>query len=183
MECLVEYGYAGTTTLRVAEKSGLTRGAQVHHFGSKNELVVAAVRYVATRVAGAAIQEMRRMPAGADIFGHALDIMWHLHRGPIFIAMSELWVAARTDENLAKHLTQLEPVVAEALLASGFALPNDIPLDELRALMFTAMDTIRGLLMLGFASHSDKYVEAQWRRAREHLMLLADSVRTKQSNG
>ncbi|MDT5024109.1 MAG: hypothetical protein QOE61_535, partial [Micromonosporaceae bacterium] len=34
IECLVEYGYAGTTTPRVAEKAGVTRGAQVHHFPS-----------------------------------------------------------------------------------------------------------------------------------------------------
>ena len=30
--CLVDYGYAGTTVTRIAERAGVTRGAQVHHY-------------------------------------------------------------------------------------------------------------------------------------------------------
>ncbi|MGA8126368.1 MAG: helix-turn-helix domain-containing protein, partial [Mycobacterium sp.] len=37
IECLVSYGYAGTTTPRVAERAGVTRGAQIHHFRSKED--------------------------------------------------------------------------------------------------------------------------------------------------
>ena len=45
IDCLVTYGYNGTTTPRVAEMAGVTRGAQVHHFGSKNDLVIAALQH------------------------------------------------------------------------------------------------------------------------------------------
>jgi len=31
-ECLVTHGYSGTTTQKVAEIAGVTRGAQVHRF-------------------------------------------------------------------------------------------------------------------------------------------------------
>ncbi len=47
IECLVTYGYAGTTTPRVAERAGVTRGAQIHHFRSKEDLVVAAIEHLA----------------------------------------------------------------------------------------------------------------------------------------
>src|ERR1700687_2978711 len=49
IDCLVEYGYAGTTTPRVAERAGVTRGAQVHHFGSKTDLLGAAIEQLAQR--------------------------------------------------------------------------------------------------------------------------------------
>ena len=52
VELLVEKGYAGTSTTLVSERAGVSRGAQLHHFPTKQDLVVAAVRHV-TEVRGA----------------------------------------------------------------------------------------------------------------------------------
>ena len=49
VECLVELGWAGTTTTVVSERAGVSRGAQLHHFPSKQELVVAAVEHLSER--------------------------------------------------------------------------------------------------------------------------------------
>lgn len=45
-EVLKERGIAGFTTPEVARRAGVSRGAQVHHFPSKHELVVAAMEHV-----------------------------------------------------------------------------------------------------------------------------------------
>src|SRR3546814_17958004 len=45
--CLAELGYAGTTGPAVAERAGLSRGAQLHHFGPRDQMVVAAVEHLA----------------------------------------------------------------------------------------------------------------------------------------
>ncbi|HWL49839.1 MAG TPA: helix-turn-helix domain-containing protein, partial [Acidimicrobiia bacterium] len=49
VECLVELGWAGTTTTVVSERAGVSRGAQLHHFPSKQDLVVAAVEHLSER--------------------------------------------------------------------------------------------------------------------------------------
>src|SRR5205823_12845827 len=49
LECLAELGYAGTTATEVVRRAGLSRGAQVHHFPTKAELVVAAVEHLFQR--------------------------------------------------------------------------------------------------------------------------------------
>src|SRR5215468_6574679 len=66
IDCLVEYGYSGTTTTRVAERAGVTRGAQVHHFPTKTDLVTAAVRHLATKRAEFAFAEMDRLSESTD---------------------------------------------------------------------------------------------------------------------
>ena len=43
VECLVELGWEGTTTTVVSQCAGVSRGAQLHHFPSKQALGVAAV--------------------------------------------------------------------------------------------------------------------------------------------
>jgi AcrR family transcriptional regulator len=43
IEAISRYGYQGATSVRIAELSGFTRGAQKHHFDNKAELVSAAL--------------------------------------------------------------------------------------------------------------------------------------------
>src|SRR5437764_1294066 len=56
VDCLVERGWAGTTTVLVAERAGVSRGAQLHHFRTRGELVAAAVEYVGVQ----SVQDMLR---------------------------------------------------------------------------------------------------------------------------
>ena len=44
--CLVERGYAGTTTTAVAARAGVSRGAQLHHYRTRAALVAAAVEHL-----------------------------------------------------------------------------------------------------------------------------------------
>ena len=49
VELLVERGFTGTSTTLVSERAGVSRGAQLHHFPTKNALVVAAVEHLTER--------------------------------------------------------------------------------------------------------------------------------------
>ena len=40
LDLLLAKGYAGTTTVDIAARAGLTRGALAHHYAGKDELVV-----------------------------------------------------------------------------------------------------------------------------------------------
>src|SRR5262245_17748562 len=48
--CLVDVGYAATTTTLIAERAGVSRGAQMHHYKTKTELVAAAVEHLGVRI-------------------------------------------------------------------------------------------------------------------------------------
>ncbi|MVU78803.1 TetR family transcriptional regulator [Nocardia sp. ET3-3] len=176
IECLVEYGYAGTTTPRVAERAGVTRGAQVHHFGSKTDLVVAAVSHLAQRRTEAAMKELNRVRAGDDPLGTALEFLWELHQGPLFIAALELWVASRTDTTLAAEVAKVEPFVNNAvLLAVAQLVPNELYRKNVRDFAYTAMDTLRGILMTNFISPDPERAHRRWLRASAQLRLAADA--------
>src|ERR1700757_4169348 len=85
VDCLVSYGYAGTTTPRVAQLAGVTRGAQIHHFRSKEDLVVAAIEHLAQQRAQRAIRELARVKASPDPVSMVLDFLWGAHQGPMFV--------------------------------------------------------------------------------------------------
>ena len=43
IRCLVKYSYANTTTPKVAEEAGLSRGAMLHHFENGRQLMQATL--------------------------------------------------------------------------------------------------------------------------------------------
>src|SRR3954467_9807053 len=66
VELLVEKGYAGTSTTLVSERAGVSRGAQLHHFPTKQDLVVAAVQHL-TEVRGDELRAAAtRLPNGPN---------------------------------------------------------------------------------------------------------------------
>lgn len=174
IDCLVEYGYAGTTTPRVAERAGVTRGAQVHHFGSKNDLVVAAISHLAQRRTEAAMQELGRFKEGPDPIVTVLESLWELHQGPLFIAAMELWVAGRTDPELAAEVRKVEPFVNNAvLMALSRYVPDEVHRKDARDFVYTAMDALRGILVSSFVDPDTERAHRRWLRASEHLRTAA----------
>ena len=100
IECLSELGYAGTTTTEIADRAGVSRGAQLHHFPTKAELVITAVDHLFTRRHEEFVAAIAALPAGADRAEAAIDLLWKMVSGPTFFAWLELAVAARTDPDL-----------------------------------------------------------------------------------
>ena len=184
IECLVTYGYAGTTTPRVAQLAGVTRGAQIHHFRSKEDLVVAAIEHLAQQRAQGAIRELGRVQSSSDPVSAMLEFLWEAHQGPMFVATLELWVAARTDPVLAEQVERVEPVVNSTLIAAiAQLLPEHPAQKELRNVVYTAMDALRGVLVASFVDRDSQRARRRWDRACVHLRAIAAAALAPASLG
>ena len=119
VECLVECGYARTTTTLVAERAGVSRGAQLHHFPTKADLVIHAVAHLAARRRAQLVEEARALPvtlgSSGDRTDELLELVWSSFSGPLFVAALELWVAARTDAGLRENLLPFERAMGRAM--------------------------------------------------------------------
>ena len=115
VESLIEVGYSRTTTTAVCERAGLSRGAQLHHFPTKSELVIAAVAHLTMRRAKEVRKEGKRLADIEDRVEAALELIWTSFSGPLFYAALELWVAARTDSELHENLFRFERGVGKAM--------------------------------------------------------------------
>jgi AcrR family transcriptional regulator len=114
---LGERGYAGTSTSEVARRSGLTRGAQLHHFGTKDLMMVAAVDHLAERTKAVDVEAALANVPSSQRLHTALAIMTQLFSGVLPAAYVELWVASRTHPELADALRQQEVAARDAVRA------------------------------------------------------------------
>jgi AcrR family transcriptional regulator len=104
VRCIVDLGYSQTTTMKIAERAGLSRGATLHHFPSKLDIIRAAVDYLHERRLRAFRNSVNAIPEGSDRIRAATEAYWAHATHPIFVAFFELSVAARTDKELRKIL-------------------------------------------------------------------------------
>jgi AcrR family transcriptional regulator len=107
IDCLVDLGYAHTTTSDVARRAGLSRGAQLHHFPTKRELVVHAVEQLFERRRVEFLAAIATLPPEADRLEAATELLWSMLSGPSFAAVLEILVAARTDRSLRERVLPL----------------------------------------------------------------------------
>jgi AcrR family transcriptional regulator len=103
-ECLVERGYSNTSTNDIIRRAGMSRGALLHHFASKAELLGAAVEHVVNRCEMEFREAFAALPVEERTLERAVDQLWDIFRGPSFDAALELLVAARTDAELRSVL-------------------------------------------------------------------------------
>ncbi len=108
--CLVELGYAQATTIAIAQRAGISQGALFKHFATKAELLGAAVEHLFPRL----IAEYRdgleatSLPIEERV-SLAIERLWSIYQRPELLAAVELYLAARTDPELASALSGVDP--------------------------------------------------------------------------
>ena len=109
IDSLVDVGYARTTTVEVGERTGLSRGTQLHHFPSRADLLVAAIEHLADERRNDFQAEIEaRFAVGDDPIDAMVDVLWVMFSDPIYWATIELMVAARTDPELLEKIEAFE---------------------------------------------------------------------------
>jgi AcrR family transcriptional regulator len=172
IDCLVEDGYARTTTRRIAQRAGVTLGAVHHHFGSKVGLLGEARRYITTKwteeLLSKAPPETLPIPTRHE---QMLDQAWESYKGRYFQAALEILVAARTDPELRqtgtdaiRHLSRWNEVSGPAMAPEVAGQPG------LVEMVATTQATMRGLALLTFGNEADP--DEAWPATRAHLLAL-----------
>jgi len=126
IESLIEVGYASTTTTGVCVRAGVSRGAQVHHFPRKQDLVVAAVAHLAAKHVPVLQERAAVVAPEADRVGAVVDLVAETFAGPLFTAALELWIAARTDAELHAALIPFERGAGRGLVQLWRAIAGDL---------------------------------------------------------
>lgn len=146
VESLAEHGWSGTTTTGVCDRAGLSRGAQLHHYPTKDDLVVAAVRHLAVRRGVELRERAAALPTGSDRTAAVLDLLAAHHTGPLWTAALEVWVAARTDPALRAALLPLEATLGRDLHRLTVELLGaDERVPGVRETVQATLEVLRGL--------------------------------------
>ncbi len=180
LDGLVEDGYRRTTTVTIQARAGVSRGRLLHHFPSRDELLIASVQHLLTQRLAETEDWVARSPhlhpGGPERIDLATDLLWETFRQPYFWASMELWTAARTDPELRAALLDAERRLRQAVekvidAVYGPVLASHPEFPEARDLLFTSM---RGVALTYALSDRDPVADPHlpsWKRLLRRALL------------
>ena len=161
LRSLLDLGYTRTSTTEVCRRAKVSRGAHLHHFPTKAELVAAAVDHVfdeRLRDFGRFVQRLGEV-APKDLAA-LYEQLWTEYKSDAFYAWLELLLASRTDDALRPHVRVVDRRFterAEQLCAATFGAidPAEIP-----AVARMVMALFEGLALHYIADERDEVAHA-----------------------
>ncbi|HEX7135219.1 MAG TPA: TetR/AcrR family transcriptional regulator [Iamia sp.] len=141
---LTERGYAAVTTKAVCARAGVSRGAHLHHFPTRADLLAGAVGHLLELRRQELTARLADLEVGTSI-EQMLAVIWPAFEDATFVAWAELCMAARTEPDLAARLMEVDVRFTEATRADFVELlddrvPDDPAVAELvRDLLFAAL--------------------------------------------
>lgn len=186
VSALVSFGYSGATTLRIQELAEVSRGRLLHHYPSRDDLLVAAVAHVTEAQINDLIQDVEWPSDPSLRISDIVDRMWTTFQQPYFWASTELWLAARSNTRLRDALQPYERRVGATIARRvdtffGRELSARVNYPVARELLVTSM---RGVSLTYAFRPEDPISEPslqRWKQAINILLLEPDQTdRTEQ---
>ena len=165
MRLFAQIGYHAATNAVIAEAAGLTRGAMLYHFATREELVEAAIAHIDLHRAQLLEGAAAAPPPGVDAAEHAIDAYWALLHEIPFVAFAELEAAARTDPMLRERLAAAQRAFDHAQVGARFGALAQAGADP----RFQASRDLGRFLLEGMARGAMTYDEEA---RRERLLTV-----------
>lgn len=120
LDLVAEEGWAQVSTQKICKRADVSRGAQTHHFPTKDSLLIAAVREMVARyqheldaVADDPKSHRRRLEG-------LFDFLWDAcFEGNLLTCWMEVMVAARTDDALRPAVRETDSIAIRSMRALG----------------------------------------------------------------
>jgi len=116
LQIIESEGWQRASMQRICEHAGVSRGAQTHHFPTRESLLIASVREIVKRYHSDLTEGPNRLQ-GLEAF---FDFLWDAtFSDNLLICWVEALVAARTDESLKRIVAETDELSLNAMRALG----------------------------------------------------------------
>ena len=148
--CLGEFGFGGTTMQRITDKAGVSRGAFLHHFPTRTDLLIAVAENAVLQQNRVVANRLADAKPGRDLFDAITMATWEAMMKPEAIALLEIMMGARSDPDLKKtfpsFIENLQTRQKEGVWATAKAI-GITDRDTIISMVHLHVAAMRGLLL------------------------------------
>ncbi|HEX9470027.1 MAG TPA: TetR/AcrR family transcriptional regulator [Bradyrhizobium sp.] len=162
-------GYARFRTAEVAKEAGLSRGAQLHHFPTKDSLVVATLEYVFEQAQMLSRRRASAVNRPRDLIEAVIEDAREFFFSEHFMVAIDIVLSTSTDQSVRKQILDIsrkarrpaEAAWAEALAANG--VPGQLASD----IVALTLSLVRGMALRTLWDNDPKWFDelfSLWRQ-------------------
>lgn len=179
--CLQELGYAATTTQIVTDRAGVSRGAILHHFPTKVDLMVAVAEYAAAYQNEFVRERLANVPPGMQVYLALTVATWEVILQPPAIALLEVMMATRADKTLAQMLPNVVQAFEERQREDVWRMAKRMGITDrktVEAMVRLHRAAMRGLAIELNLSNNSEEVEASVRLLEHYKRMVTGELIT-----
>lgn len=143
-------GYTATTTIEVVRRARVSRGAMLHHFNTRAELLLATAEHILREQEIERRDVLRTVERGEPRFYSITDAMWNTMQQPEAVALTEIMLGGRSDPEIHAPFSTLMKGFNRRLLDGPNELANDFGYSDtrlVRAMARLHVAAMRGLVI------------------------------------
>ncbi len=169
--CLVDHGTAGTTTLAVCKRAGVSHGSLLHHYGTREQLLGAALDAVYERLRQRVVAGLDALPEAEARVAALVDLMWRAFGAPEFKAVVELWLAAANQPDVSWQVWPGARAFDDAIVPLAERLFPDVAerVPDFPVYVSLCFQTLQGMGLAHATAPTGRRDDAMRARVRELL--------------
>lgn len=148
--CLYRSGYAATTTIAVAKEARVSRGAMLHQFATRADLLIATAEHIVRTQDDYRRSKVLQQPRGEERFNAITEVVWETMQQPASLALIEVMLGSRSDPDLRDRFPAVMRDVENKMMSGPVEIAIDMGIvdDELvRSMTRLHMAAMRGLVI------------------------------------
>jgi AcrR family transcriptional regulator len=167
-------GYARFRTAEVAKEAGLSRGAQLHHFPTKDSLVVATLEYVFEQAQVLSRRRASAVNKPRDLIEAVIEDAREFFFSEHFMVAIDIVLSTSTNQSVRKQILDIsrkarrpvEAAWAEALAANG--VPGHLASD----LVALTLSLVRGMALRTLWDNDPKWFDELFSLWRQMIKIF-----------
>lgn len=182
IDCLHEVGYHQTSTVLVSERARVSRGAMLHHFPSKADLIIAVAERLQQMRGELHRERLAKARTTRQRFLMLVDVLWEAMLSPSGIARIELMLSTRSDPEMSDRFEALNDELDRRHKAVIWSYAEDLGLSGKRhkakmdAFVQLYAAALRGLAIDALRSKSRKGADASVGLLKEFQIKMLDDL-------
>jgi AcrR family transcriptional regulator len=156
-DCIARFGLANSSLGVIAKHASVTRGAVQHHFGTRNELLLAVVDEFGQQLFTLSRNMDERLTPLAARIDRVCSRYWEIFSSPHFLAVIQIWLGVQNEPRINRSVLNRIRWFEVELDRQWIELFSDSVVGEkgLRAARHVTLGTMRGLALRMTYSRDD----------------------------
>ncbi len=165
VDCLCEVGYTGTTINMVAKHAEISKGAMLHHFATKSDLMISVARFCVEANSKLRHKYVAETPKGAGPMTRLVKSSKKIIGHPSYVALIEIMMATRNDPEIKAQFSEVAELMEKQQDASVVYITEITGLKsspQIRALMNLHVNFLVGILIQKMAGKNKESLDQQF---------------------
>ncbi|MBR9808400.1 MAG: TetR/AcrR family transcriptional regulator [Alphaproteobacteria bacterium] len=177
--CLDKYGYGKTTLQKITDEAGVSRGAFLHHFPTRCDLITAVAEDAAVQQNDFVRSTLAKFKPGVELFDAITEATWQALLQPPAIALIEIMMGARSDPELDARFTTTLQKLQDAQREGVWLVAQQVGIRDKQAVLNMVhlhRAAMRGLLIELKYTHDREAAEAGMELLKHYKVLLTKEL-------